>query len=346
MRDVVAAAYRRWAHAEAEGVSDTYFAWAMAIADAPGALERIATLPTAKWQPNLVFAAARAAGAPLGSPEASTTWLEQHWASVEPIIRARSTQTNEAGRCAVLLPALSRLTGPVALIEAGASAGLCLFPDRYSYRYAVGGTTVSIDPPDGASEVIASCTVDGALPPVRLPDVAWRAGVDLHPIDPRDAEQVAWLETLVWPEHEHRRRRLHAAAAIAAEDPPRIVAGDIVERIPSLVAEAPPGSHVVVFHSAVLAYLTPERRAMFVEMIESLPEVTWISNEGESVLPTVDAQVAEPIAGMTVLAVNGRPMALVGPHGQRYRALDAPAAPADAARRRRASTASRPTTGA
>ena len=44
-------------------------------------------------------------------------------------------QTNEAGRCAVLLPVLAALPQPLALLEVGASAGLCLYPDRYAYRY-------------------------------------------------------------------------------------------------------------------------------------------------------------------------------------------------------------------
>jgi hypothetical protein len=46
---------------------------------------------------------------------------------------AQSTQTNEPGRCAALLPMLARLPEPLALPEVGASAGLCLLPDFYTY---------------------------------------------------------------------------------------------------------------------------------------------------------------------------------------------------------------------
>ena len=49
---------------------------------------------------------------------------------------ARRTQTNEPARCATLLPALAQLPPPLALIEVGASAGLTLLVDRYSYDYA------------------------------------------------------------------------------------------------------------------------------------------------------------------------------------------------------------------
>src|SRR5207302_3829596 len=56
------------------------------------------------------------------------------------IIRTRSVQTNEVGRCAVLVPAFELAARqaknrPLALIEIGSSAGLTLLWDRYHYRY-------------------------------------------------------------------------------------------------------------------------------------------------------------------------------------------------------------------
>lgn len=137
----------------------------------------------------------------------------------------------------------------------------------------------------------------------------------------RNADDVAWLETLVWPEHHSRRERLHAAARIVSSHPPHLVAGDILERIPELVRQAPAGSRVVVFHSAVLVYLTPQHRAEFVAMMAQLPDVTWISNEGEYVLPDIADKVTTDVDGRTILAVDGEPVALVGPHGQSYQRL-------------------------
>ena len=63
--------------------------------------------------------------------------------------RTRSTQTNEVGRCAALLPALTQLAvdapgaphgggRPLGLVEVGASAGLNLLVDRYGYEYEPG----------------------------------------------------------------------------------------------------------------------------------------------------------------------------------------------------------------
>ncbi len=47
----------------------------------------------------------------------------------------RSTQTNEPARCATVLPVLAQLPQPLALLEVGAAAGLCLLPEYYAYDY-------------------------------------------------------------------------------------------------------------------------------------------------------------------------------------------------------------------
>jgi len=322
MSDRIADVYRRFAELEAKDVSDTYFEWASAIAEDNEIAELISTLPGIKIQPNLVFAAARYLGAPVGPYSQFRAWLLENWTRVVPVIESRATQTNEAARCAVLLPILSRLEGPLALIEAGASAGLCLYPDRYSYRYNAGGQIVSLDPDNGSSPVQIACAIDARDVPARLPGIAWRAGADLNPIDPTDQDQIAWLETLVWPEHTARRDRLHAAATIAADDPAHLRKGDILTAIPDLINEAPTGANVVVFHSAVLVYLPAERRQEFADQMLALDDVTWISNEGPGVFPFIADQVTKPIGGRTILAVNGKPVALVGPHGQTYESID------------------------
>src|SRR5690625_7487368 len=88
-----------------------------------------------------------------------------------------------------------------------------------------------------------------------MPQVAWRAGIDLNPIDANDEDACAWLETLVWPGQEVRRVRLRAALEVARREQPRIVAGDLVEVLPDLAAQAPPGATPVVVPTAVLAHL-------------------------------------------------------------------------------------------
>ncbi|QPS34399.1 Uncharacterized protein conserved in bacteria (DUF2332) [Brevibacterium casei] len=360
--------YRNFAGVEAAGTSPIYVDWASGVAEDEAILRLLLDLPRPKRQANLLFGAARHLGAGEGDYAQLRTWLLEHWDETRSLMLARSTQTNEAGRCAVLLPALAQINGPISLIEVGASAGLCLYPDRYSYTYravAVPGENVSIgdgesgaggagtggsgagesgakesdsaehgtgelgtvrlDPVDGPSTVDLECTLTGTAPPTRLPEVVWRAGIDLNPLDVTDPEDRAWLRSLIWPEHSVRRDRLDAAAAIAAAVPPRLVTGDLVAGVESLIAEAPADSQVVVFHSAVLAYVDPSDRAAFADLMRSRDDVVWVSNEGERVLPEIGDQLRdlgiERAGGRFVLAVDGIATALTGPHGQSYESL-------------------------
>lgn len=306
-------AYVRWADLEARGSSVLYETWARAVAADEQVLALVEGLPPGKRQPNLVFAAARAAGGPVDAYERLRPWLVEHWSEVRTVALARATQTNEAARCAVLLPALSRLEGPLALVEVGASAGLCLLPDRYSYRYRAPGGVVSLDPDDGPSPVVIECDVDDpALVPARVPEVVWRAGIDLAPLDVSDPDDVAWLRTLVWPEHDDRRDRLDAACALAASDPPRVVRGDLLADLDALLDCAPRDAHLVVFHSAVLVYVDPAGRARFAERMGSL-DGTWVANEGSRVLPS---SAGVPHDGRNVLTVDDVPLARTHPHGR------------------------------
>ncbi|MHC5797536.1 DUF2332 domain-containing protein [Lacisediminihabitans sp. FW035] len=305
--------YRGFGELEARGHSEIYERWALGVADDPALISLIDELPLQKRQPNLIFACARLLGAPEGSYQAFQRWLVDHWAAVVPEALARSTQTNEARRCASLLPALSLIPGPLALIEVGASAGLCLFPDRYSYSYDGGAR---IDPADGPSSVLLECATTGGVPaPTEIPRVVWRAGLDLRPLDVRDTDDMLWLETLVWPEQHDRRARLRSAIRIAAEDPPRIVRADASE-LASLAAEAPDDATLVVITSAVLVYLPFAERMRFVDSVRALG-ARWISLEGVRGLPTVRAALPDDGGsdGRFVLALDEVPLAFTGPHG-------------------------------
>ena len=159
-------AYRAFAEREAHGVSPVYEDWALGVADDDAVADLLMTLPSGKRQPNLVFAAARWHGARGGYDTFRSTLLER-WPDVRATILARATQTNEAGRCAVLLPFLAELPQPLALLEVGASAGLCLLPDRYSYRYDDG---TALDPVSGPADVLLPCALGpGVAAPLACP---------------------------------------------------------------------------------------------------------------------------------------------------------------------------------
>jgi len=311
--------YRAFAEVEARGMSATYDAWALGVAGDRATIALIDELPPAKRQPNLVFSAARFHGAETAPYDDFREWLGAHWLEVRATAETHATQTNEAGRCALHLPALAEIPGPLALLEVGASAGLCLYPDRYSYRYS---GHEQLDPADGPSPVVLDCEArepNGAVPvpvPARLPDVVWRAGIDLHPLDVADAADLDWLDALIWPEHDDRRARLRAAASVVVADPPRIVAGDLNERLAALAAEAPADATLVVFHTAVIAYLDDAGRARFAETVRDLPG-HWLSVEGRSIVPGIDVRtdVANDSTDF-VLALDGVQRAWAQPHGR------------------------------
>jgi hypothetical protein len=305
--------YRRFAETEARGWSPTYEDWSLGVAADPDLLARLDDLPTPKRQPNLLFAAARYLGIPAGPYTDFRGAVRDRWAEVSAVIRTKRTQTNEPNRCATLLPLLAALPQPLALLEVGASAGLCLYPDRYSYRYT---GHPRIDPDTGPSAAVLDCALTGPAPiPRRLPEVVWRAGIDLNPLDVHVEDDVRWLETLVWPEQDHRRARLAAAVDIARADPPHLVAGDLNEHLTALAAEKPAGATLVVFHTAVLGYLDTDGRAAFVETVKGL-DARWIANEVDGVFPVTAPPPPTPDQLTPLVTLDGDPVAYAAPHGQ------------------------------
>jgi hypothetical protein len=310
------------------GDSPCFREWTEAVVEDDEVRAWIATLPPIKQQPNLVLAAARWHGVPAPGPYAGfRDALLGDDGTIRATILARATQTNEVGRLATLVPwfaALARREGdrPLALLEAGASAGLCLYPDRWSYSWRTEEATAT-----AGSGPTLPCKVSGPFTaPAAPPPVAWRGGIDLHPNDVTDADAMAWLENLVWPEQDVRRARLAAAVEIARADPPRLVAGDLLEVLADLVAEAAEHGPVVVFHSAVIAYLEPPDRTRFQRLMTGLVDAGrchWVSNEGPRVLPDVTATGPELPADHPafVLGVDGRAVAWTHGHGATMRVL-------------------------
>lgn len=310
--------YVAMAERELHGVSPSYEALCRAVADSPKVCALLDGLPGLKRQPNLLLAAVRYLDGPVGDPGAFLAFVVSYWDEIAATIRQRRTQTNEPGRCATLLPVLAALPQPLALLEVGASAGLCLYPDRYAYHY----TCNAADHRIGESDVVLSCAVTGPVTlPDRLPELVWRPGLDLNPLHAERADDRRWLASLIWPEQTDRAERLGRAAAIAAVEPARIVAGDLLVDLPDLVADAPQNATLVVFHSAVLAYLGPAARRRFADVLRRLRRsrpIEWVSNEAPGVVPGVEVpgvEVPSPMPGRFVLVQNQHAVALAGPHG-------------------------------
>jgi len=298
--------YLAFSRQEARGRSRAYEILAAEVAGDPAVLAFLAALPPAKRQPNLLFAAARYL---LGRP-ADIASLRALVAGRGPelaaVIHVRRTQTNEPARCTSLLPALMLLPQPLALLEVGASAGLTLLPDRYSYDYA-GHRITGTDP----QAPVLRCEPRGPVPlPERVPDVRWRAGLDLNPLDVTNDADVRWLDCLLWPGERGRKQRLAGAIATARRDPPAVHRGDLLTDLPALARQAPPGATLVIYHSAVLGYLSHAERRQFADTVRGLDAV-WLSND-----VTLDVPVAALGEAAFQLVRDGRTLlATADTHG-------------------------------
>jgi hypothetical protein len=274
-------------------------------------------------------------------------FVDAHRGQIEELVATHTTQTNEARRTVVTLPALGLVASesglPLALLEVGASAGLNLLLDRYGFR--IGSVTAG----DVGSAVQVDCVVEGDLQPP-VPDavtVAWRLGVDLHPLDVREADTRAWLRALVWPEHRDRLKLLAAALEVARRDPAPLVRGDLTIDVPRLAAPAPLDAALAVISTWTLAYVTPELRRAFVASVRELArerghDVWLVAGEGQSVLASLALGLTEPPPdgyGPSMLALcrfgpdgadDARLLAECHAHGRWIRWLDhATAVPAD-----------------
>lgn len=174
-----------------------------------------------------------------------------------PQLARRPIQTNEVRRSWTLLPCfleLARRTGAstLDLIELGTSAGFNLNWDRYRYRYAAASWGL----PEGP--LVLCGDERSPVPPELLsltPRVRRRTGVDLDPVDATTEEGALRLRSFVWPDQPGRLARLELAIAAARRDPPQLVSGDLVEVLPSLLAERASDALTVVVQTAVLGYL-------------------------------------------------------------------------------------------
>lgn len=142
---------------------------------------------------------------------------------------ARTPQTNETGRAALLRCVLTRLDPdrPVRLREIGASAGLNLRADHLPGQPALEG---------------------GAMPPILD-----RLGCDLSPVDVSTPEGRALLGSYVWVDDVERFRRLAHAMSVAATVPASVVQADAADFVEAL--ELVDGTTTVLWHSAMWVYL-------------------------------------------------------------------------------------------
>lgn len=206
------------------------------------------SLPHAAWFPAAVGEPRPAAD---GAPSAlALAYLVEHEDEISAFLRDHRLQTNEIGRCAVLLPGFLTAAAfgkPLRLLELGASAGLNLHFDRYHFRYQDGPGWG----PTGGPELRSRA--EGAVPRTLAPptaEIASRRGVDLAPLDPTDAGDRMLLTSFVWGDETDRIERLRHALEVASAAPATLDRADLVTWADQH-ARAEAGVTTVLFHSQV-----------------------------------------------------------------------------------------------
>jgi hypothetical protein len=304
--------FARFARDETPGRSELYGEWATGVAGDRETAALLARIPANRRQPPLVFAVTRLLGVPETTYADWATWLPAHIDAVITECVRRGLQTNEPLRCAAILPALSTVDGPIALLELGASAGLCLYPDRYSYRFDGGA---DLDPPDGPSPVVLESRLSGR-PPLRMPDVVWRAGIDLAPLAAHDPDDRRFLTSLVWPGETGRAERIEAALDIVAADPPLLIAGDASDPavLRDAAARAPRDATLVVTTPGVLPHIPFAGRQRLLDALREI-DGTWISIDPPGLHDAWHPPVDPATWRGFVLGRDGVPLAAVDPLG-------------------------------
>jgi hypothetical protein len=195
------------------------------------------------------------------------------------ICRSRRYQMNEVARCTQIVLGIAAASGgsadPVALVDLGTGAGLGLQLDRYRYR--VGTRTYG----PAAAGLSLACDVHGPIspPPPQMPLIAARVGVDLDPVDLDDPAARAWLQACAPPEAS-ALSRLAAAVTIARRHREPVIAGDVTDVLPGVLASIPRQWPVIVADAYMAVFLPEERRARLASILAQAGRdrpLTWLS---------------------------------------------------------------------
>ena len=332
----LAQTYRRFAEVDAAKISPLYEHIALALSESDEALSAIEAVPARKRSPALVLAALHhlaltgqaptlgtayeavsASPAPTDSDatanvdmatDAAIQTLVEMTEAVIALVAHRKVRTNPAGNHAVLYPAIAEVArrtgaGTVGLIDVGCSAGFNLNVDRAAINY---GNEQTLGDPSSPVQVSASVVGDRAIPVHAIPEVVARIGIDLEPIDTRDADEARWLRACVPPDQPERIARLEGELELAESVPPFLMQGDKVDLLPDALARVPADALPVVTTTWALSDLPLESRLRFLQRLDAAATnrpVAWVSVEGVGVAPAIPTFGDRPASGHSIIGL-------------------------------------------
>lgn len=186
-------------------------------------------------------------------------------------------QTNEVGRSAVLFPGLIEISNrtklPISLFEIGASAGLNLYLERFSYQLG----DIQLGSRDSRVKLcpdwIGNC-------PIGKPVIVERSGCDLSPIDLSNETEREQLFSFVWPDQFERYDRLKIATEIAlSEGLVEIEEADAADWVVRNIRPDRGNSHVtVLMHSLTYCYLDQSSKDKITKHMEMVGDTATQEN--------------------------------------------------------------------
>ncbi|MCP5081484.1 MAG: DUF2332 domain-containing protein [Alphaproteobacteria bacterium] len=257
-------------------------ALALRVAGALHAMVRAGRLPelASLYPPNpLPDAAPLAAAVTAALEQADEELLE--WLQFAP-------QTNETARSAVLYAGfmtIAHQTGlPLHLFELGASAGLNLIADRYSYN--LGGVKAGC----AGSALALAPEWHGPVPLEAKVEVVARQGCDRAPLDVHKPDHCERLVSYVWPDQAERLSRVETAIGLAQKEAVSLDKADAASWVEGQISLEPVADMTrVLFHSIAWRYFSADDQARITRRMEqagsaasSEAPLAWLSFEQES----------------------------------------------------------------
>jgi hypothetical protein len=233
---------------------------------------------------------------PATTREHLVDFFERHEVELRSLLSTRTIQTNEPSRSAPIAlgiaVAATSIGEPIALVDAGASAGLNLVPDRYFIDY---GEDRTLGVPESPVRLATTLTGTDQLPARHLPEVAKRVGIDRDPVDLREEASRRWILAFGWPGTE-RQARLRAAVDLVTEHPPDVRRGDMAFDMTAVLEEMQPLPTVVVT-SWSLSFLEAAARRRFEEALVEAGRnrpLAWVCCDVAGVSPLFSSTMEAP----------------------------------------------------
>jgi hypothetical protein len=313
-------------------VSPTYAAWARSLDDELVAL--LDTVPPTQRQPELVFAVARGLGADPSDPAALRALGREARPALVAALTSATVQANDPRRLGPLVPVFAALAAaaarPLGLVDVGAAASLCSFPDRVTLDLRAHD-----DPVDrAAGPRLVRMHTAPAEPSFQLTADAWgtvpspstaairidgRVALDPHPVDLRVPGAFDRLVQAVPPEATDRIALMREAARVTLDEPPVRITGRVPDDLDRALDALPADCEPVVLTAGTLVYVPGTDRQRFVDRVAERG-VHWIALERTGVLAGVAATLPDGIdaadpASFATVSLDGVALAVCDAFG-------------------------------